>query len=81
VPGVTFQEASTRFFAHPEEVVFGAESADQALAYISHTVGSLMARASSGDTLLVTLGTVLALYVAAITAQGGTSANPIASHS
>jgi len=49
-----FQAAITRFFAHPEEIVCGAESANRALA---------------GDTLLVTHGTVLALFVAAITAK------------
>src|SRR5262249_6005844 len=70
-----FQAAIARFFAHPEAIVFGAESAAQALARFSHAVSGLIARAPAGDTLLVTHGTVLALFVAAVTAKSGKNGN------
>jgi broad specificity phosphatase PhoE len=62
-----FTAVVARFFAHPAERVFGAESAAEALARVSSAVSGLIAAAPSGDILIVTHGTVLSLFVAATT--------------
>jgi len=65
--GEDFAAAVARFFAHPEERVFGAESAAESLARFSSAVSGLTAAAPPGDILIVTHGTVLSLFVAATT--------------
>lgn len=61
-----FAAAIARFFTHPEELVFGRETAAQAGARFAAVVRELSARAPNRDILLVTHGTVLTLYAAAV---------------
>jgi broad specificity phosphatase PhoE len=65
-----FAAALARFFAAPRERVFGDESAAEVLARCSEAVRSVTARPPTAATdaiLIVTHGTALALYVAAMT--------------
>lgn len=69
VPFVEPEELDRRvaeFFARPDELMFGEETANQALARFSDAVGPLR-----GTTVAVTHGTVISLYVAALTGVDG----------
>jgi broad specificity phosphatase PhoE len=61
-----FAASIARFFACPEELVFGRESAVQAGARFAAAVRALSARTPDRDILLVTHGTVLTLYAVAV---------------
>lgn len=63
----TFQATMARLFAEPDTLVFGEETANQALARFSQAVGDALAphAQTSGDFAIFTHGTVLALFVAA----------------
>lgn len=63
----TFQATMARLFAEPDTLVFGEETANQALARFSQAVGDALAlyANASGDLAIVTHGTVLSLFVAA----------------
>ncbi len=61
-----FAAAIARFFACPEELVFGRETATQAGARFAAAVRELGARTPNRDILLVTHGTVLTLYAATV---------------
>jgi broad specificity phosphatase PhoE len=50
-------------FAHPDEVVFGNESASAALARFAKAVDQVVAN-ESGDVVVVSHGTVMSLFVA-----------------
>ncbi|MBN1149184.1 MAG: histidine phosphatase family protein [Anaerolineales bacterium] len=60
----TFEAAVARFFAHPNQLVFGEESAEQAQARFSAAVDSLLAQHTGGNLTLVAHGTVITLFVA-----------------
>ena len=60
-----FQATMRRFFAEPETIVFGEETAQQALARFTHAVDDALARYPAGDIAIVTHGTVLSLFAAA----------------
>lgn len=62
-----FQATMARLFAEPDTLVFGEETANQALARFSQAVGDALAlyANASGDLAIVTHGTVLSLFVAA----------------
>jgi broad specificity phosphatase PhoE len=61
-----FAAAIARFFSRPEELVFGRETAAQAGARFTAAVHELSARTPDRDILLVTHGTVMTLYAAAV---------------
>lgn len=63
----TFQATMARLFAEPDTLVFGEETANQALARFSQAVGDALAlyANASGDLAIFTHGTVLSLFVAA----------------
>jgi broad specificity phosphatase PhoE len=61
-----FEERIRDLFARPREIVFGAETADQARKRFTIAVLRLLAR-TAGDVLLVTHGTVMTLFVAEAT--------------
>ena len=61
----TFQATMARLFAEPDTLVFGEETANQALARFSQAVGDALALRPSGDLAIFTHGTVLSLFVAA----------------
>lgn len=60
-----FEETLRRFFAEPEELVFGAETAQEANQRFTQAIRTLMARNPDGDVAVVTHGTVLSLFVGA----------------
>jgi broad specificity phosphatase PhoE len=68
VPGLLtreqFEAHIRQLFARPTELVFGAETADAARARFDAAVQQLVRR-TDGDILIVTHGTVIALFVAA----------------
>ena len=63
-----FQATMARFFAAPEELVFGCETAAQARARFTAAVSRIIAQsAPDRDMMVVTHGTVMALYLASAT--------------
>ena len=59
-----FEAAVARFFAHPSELVFGRETADQARARFAAAVDAAVAAHPHGNLVVVAHGTVIALLVA-----------------
>ena len=72
--GVTWRDSATRqreleaLFANPSHVVFGRESGSQALRRLTAAIERLTLR-TPGPWVLVTHGTVMALYLAALTGR------------
>ncbi len=62
-----FEAAVADFFARPDELVLGCETAAQALDRFSHAVNGVLAAHTSGAIAIVTHGTVMSLFVAAQT--------------
>jgi broad specificity phosphatase PhoE len=61
----TFQATMARFYAEPDKLVFGEETANQALERFSRAVEETLARHPEGDIAIFTHGTVMSLFVAA----------------
>lgn len=59
-----FDAAVAHFFAHPDELVLGRETAAQAQRRFATAVGSVLAQNGDGDSVVVAHGTVIALFVA-----------------
>lgn len=59
-----FQAAVADFFAHPAEIVLGTESADTARRRFAAGVARLMTAQSAETIVIVTHGTVMALFAA-----------------
>lgn len=57
-----FQETLRRFFNHPDELLFGSETARQALNRFEAAVTDVMDE-SNGDEIVVTHGTVMSLFL------------------
>ena len=62
----SFEQRISDLFARPDELVFGAETAAQARKRFTMAVMRLVAR-GPGDVIVVTHGTVMALFVAEVT--------------
>jgi 2,3-bisphosphoglycerate-dependent phosphoglycerate mutase len=62
---VTFQANIARFFAEPDALVFGEETAHQALERFATAVADALARHPDGALALFTHGTVMTLFTAA----------------
>ena len=60
-----FQATMARFFGEPDALVFGEETANQALARFTAAVEDALARHPRGTIALFTHGTVMSLFVAA----------------
>ena len=58
-----FEASVERFFRKPDEVVFGTESANEALSRFSSAM-NLAIQSEQTDTVVITHGTVMTLYVA-----------------
>ena len=58
-----FEEAVESFFKEPDELVFGSETANEALARFSAAIDRIV-EAAPADAVVVTHGTVMALYAA-----------------
>ena len=71
-PRMPFYEAGAwhrliqRFFANPDELVFGLETADHARERFKRATTSLSRQYEGEDLILVTHGTVLSLYLAEV---------------
>ena len=65
LPNPTFEQAVATFFARPDELVFGEETADQAGARFEASVRSILAGHPGQTVALVAHGTVITLFVAA----------------
>lgn len=59
-----FQQAIRDLFAHPDQLVFGRETANQALARFKQAVGDVLAMFPAGKVAIVAHGTVISLCVA-----------------
>jgi broad specificity phosphatase PhoE len=59
-----WQQTMTSFFARPDELVFGNESATQALQRFSAAVQQVVHQYDEGNIMIVTHGTVMTLFVA-----------------
>lgn len=59
-----FHAAITSFFQHPDELVFGAETAVQAHARFARALQHVLALHPAQTTIVVTHGTVMSLYLA-----------------
>lgn len=66
-----FQAAIADLFARPEELVYGRETATQALARFSRAIGMVLAEHPVGDVVVVSHGTVMSLYLAATAGSDG----------
>ena len=62
-----FRAAIAAFFAHPKELIYGRETAADALARFQIGVAETLAAHPTGDIVIVTHGTVMSLYLAART--------------
>jgi broad specificity phosphatase PhoE len=59
-----FHAAVKQFFARPEELVFGQETATQALERFSRAIDDVLTSYLNQNVVIVTHGTVMSLYVA-----------------
>ena len=62
-PPSAFERAVERFFAEPDRLVFGHETADAAHGRFDAAVARTLERHSGGNPVVVAHGTVIALYV------------------
>jgi broad specificity phosphatase PhoE len=62
-----FHDAVTAFFACPNELVFGDETAEQARSRLTNAVEGMLRAHPSGNVAIVAHGTVISLFVAAHT--------------
>lgn len=62
-PPDVFTEKLTQFFAHPDQLVFGRESADAAYERFSDAVGRCIDSSPNSELAIVAHGTVMSLYV------------------
>jgi broad specificity phosphatase PhoE len=60
-----FHDAVRRFFAHPEEIVFGRESASAAGTRFAAAIHRVIAETPRGNLVVVAHGTVISLFAAA----------------
>ncbi|MXY42621.1 MAG: histidine phosphatase family protein [Dehalococcoidia bacterium] len=60
-----FEEAVERFFLHPDELVLGMETANQARDRFAAAIDKVI-EAGQSDSIVVTHGTVITLYVASV---------------
>lgn len=64
-----FQATMKRFYAEPDALVFGEETAHQALARFVAAIEEVLAHHPNGDIAIFTHGTVMTLFVAAHSAN------------
>ena len=64
-----FRARIETFFARPDQLVFGLETAQQALDRFSAALGTVMADRPEAVVTVISHGTVMALYYGAITGQ------------
>ena len=59
-----FQEQVRRLFEHPDELIFGTETANHAHARFATTVAAVIEQHPHGNLAIVTHGTVMTLFIA-----------------
>ncbi|MEH1920566.1 histidine phosphatase family protein [Nostoc sp.] len=64
-----FIETLAAFFATPDELVMGLETATQAYQRFQQAVENIIAKTPNGDVIIVTHGTVMTLFIANFTAE------------
>jgi broad specificity phosphatase PhoE len=62
-----FQAQVARLLRHPHALVFGAETGEAARRRFAHAIDRVLAQHPAGSVVVVTHGTVLALFVAGVT--------------
>jgi broad specificity phosphatase PhoE len=62
-----FQEAVRTFFAHPDTLVFGSETADQAHQRFQAAIHSVLSQFADQMIIIVAHGTVISLFVSRLT--------------
>ncbi len=62
--GATFRASIAGLFERPDEVVFGNESASDALTRFEQALDDVLARYPTGNVAVVTHATVMSLYIA-----------------
>ncbi|MFT3895485.1 MAG: histidine phosphatase family protein [Anaerolineales bacterium] len=62
-----FEEAVREFFAHPDDLVFGSETAEQAYQRFQTATDSILKKYSDQTVVVVAHGTVISLYVSRLT--------------
>jgi broad specificity phosphatase PhoE len=62
-----FQEAVRKFFAHPDTLVFGSETADQAHQRFQAAIHSVLSQFADQTIGIVAHGTVISLFVSRLT--------------
>ncbi len=67
LPGDAFQDSVALFFKHPNELVFGRETAEQTAKRFAGAIERVLDTYLDGNVVVVTHGTVIALFVAART--------------
>ena len=65
LPEDDFEEMVERLFCNPDQLVFGTETADQARDRMAAAIGRVI-NAGQADSIVVTHGTVIALFVASV---------------
>ena len=65
LPKEGFERTVERFFCNPGQLVLGTETADQARERIADSIDAIL-EAGHTDSIVVTHGTVIALYVASV---------------
>lgn len=63
LPANEFKARIAAFFAYPDELILGEETANQALVRFEQAIRNLLARPATGDVLAVTHGTVMTLFL------------------
>jgi broad specificity phosphatase PhoE len=58
-----FETAVSTFFTHPDKLILGQETANQAVARFNQAVETIMTANSTGNIAIVTHGTVLTLFI------------------
>jgi len=66
-----FQKLVREFFERPSVLIFGRESADQALQRFRHTVNSILDLYRDQTIVIVAHGTVISLYISWLTGYDG----------
>jgi len=66
-----FQTLVQKFFAKPDTLVFGSETANQTLARFRDAVNSVLESSDAKTVLIVSHGTVISLFVSWLTGQSG----------
>ena len=64
-----FQASVARFFASPEQLVFGSETADAAHRRFAQAVENVLAAHPEGNVVIVAHGTVITLFVTRLSGQ------------